>query len=173
MNGYDTRIVWNALKTVQSKKMPVKLSFAIARNITILAPVIHDIDEQQRKIIQKYFVLDDEGKPVMADDGGVKITDAHALEADIGDLLEEDTGVELRMIAEELFEKCDEDKYDAFTPSEIADLRLIIEEKEAAGEQHTEHKLSRGKDHRKGRRTLAVGQRPEDTGLRHRHHAGC
>ena len=141
MNGYDIQGMWNALKAVQGKKLPVKISFAIARNITILSPIVRDIEEQQRKIIERYFVLGDNGKPVIAEDGGVKITDPESLEEEIGELMAEDVRIEFRMVAEELFEKCDEEKYDALTPSEIADLSPMIEEKEAAVEQHIEHKL--------------------------------
>lgn len=141
MNGYDIQGMWNALKAVQGKKLPVKISFAIARNITIMSPIVRDIDEQQRKIIERYFVLGDDGKPVIAEDGGVKITNPESLEEEIEELMAEDVRIEFRKVSEELFEKCDEGKYDALTPSEIANLNPMIEEKEAAVEQHIEHKL--------------------------------
>lgn len=129
MNLYEVMELWNALGKVKDKKMPVKISFAISRNISLLSPEVRDIQRHRTDIIQKYIERDPDGIPVVDADGGAKITDPEALETELTTLLSEESDVKIRMIPEEAFLDCDNERYDAFTPGEISALSAMIEYK--------------------------------------------
>ena len=129
MNLYEVMELWNALGKVKDKKMPVKISFAISRNISLLSPEVRDIQRHRTDIIQKYIERDPDGNPVVDTDGGAKITDPEGLETELNTLLSEESDVKIRMISEEAFLDCDNERYDAFTPGEISALSAMIEYK--------------------------------------------
>ena len=127
MNLYEVMELWNALGKVKDKKMPVKISFAISRNISLLSPEVRDIQRHRTDIIQKYIERDPDGNPVVDTDGGAKISDPEGLEKDLDALLSEHSDIAVRTVSESVFEACDADRYDAFTPGEISALSAMIE----------------------------------------------
>ena len=57
------------------------------------------------------------------------MTDPEVLETELNTLLSEESDVKIRMIPEEAFLDCDNERYDAFTPGEISALSAMIEYK--------------------------------------------
>ena len=79
MDLIEVMELWNALGKVRDKRMPVKISFAISRNISLLTPIVRDVQQQRSGIIQKYIERDPDGKAIIDADGGAKITDPEVL----------------------------------------------------------------------------------------------
>ena len=129
MDLIEVMELWNALGKVRDKRMPVKISFAISRNISLLTPIVRDVQQQRSGIIQKYIERDPDGKAIIDADGGAKITDPEVLETELNTLFSEESDVKIRMIPEEAFLDCDNERYDAFTPGEISALSAMIEYK--------------------------------------------
>lgn len=127
MNLYEVMELWNALGKVKDKKMPVKISFAISRNISLLSPEVRDIQRHRTEIIQKYIEKDPDGKPIVDTDGGAKISDPEGLEKDLDTLLSEESDIVVRIVSEDAFAAIDGDRYDPLTPGEISALSAMIE----------------------------------------------
>lgn len=136
------------LQLISGKKLPVKLSYAIAVNLKILLSKEEDVKKQREKILQEYCVKDDKGQPVLEeivekDKNGEVIKKAESeknykyvfngddetktIEA-INELymLEEDLSI--RKVKYEDLERCDSDNYDNLTGKDIEALLFMIED---------------------------------------------
>lgn len=67
----------NSLITISQKQLPVKVSYAIAKNIKKLESELKIYNKEREKLINKYCIKDDEGKNVIDEDNNLKIADEH------------------------------------------------------------------------------------------------
>ena len=92
-----------------NKHFPVKLSYAIAKNIKTLASEAQNADELRAKILKDRCLKDDEGRPVVKD--GTYQFDSDEIKEntikEIGEINDTEVEIELMPLSLELIETCD------------------------------------------------------------------
>ncbi|MBB6623836.1 DUF1617 family protein [Clostridium gasigenes] len=63
----------NGLSQLTQKSLPVKVSYAIAKNVAKIQSVLNIYNGEKQKLIDKYSVKDEEGKTLIAEDNQIKI----------------------------------------------------------------------------------------------------
>lgn len=109
----------NGCAALKEKKLPVKIGYAIHRNILSLAEAAEAYNTAREKIIEEYTEKDCEGN--------LAIKDQQMFNKDLEELLDIDTEVNLHTIPEKDIEKYDDSRYDAMTPADIDTLCIMAE----------------------------------------------
>ena len=115
----------NGCAVLRAKKLPVKIGYAINRNIIILSEAAEAYNVAREKIIEEYTEKDSEGKPIVKDNSYV-FKDTQRFNKDLEELLGIDTEVNLHTISEKDIEKCDDSRYDALTLADLDTLCVMI-----------------------------------------------
>lgn len=115
----------NGCAVLRAKKLPVKIGYAINRNIIILSEAAEAYNVAREKIIEEHTEKDSEGKPVVKDNSYV-FKDTQRFNKDLEELLGIDTEVNLHTISEKDIEKCDDFRYDALTLADLDTLCVMI-----------------------------------------------
>lgn len=63
----------SGLSKIATKNLPVKVSYAIAKNIAKIESIIAIYDKERQKLIDKYSVKDSEGKTVVGENNQITI----------------------------------------------------------------------------------------------------
>ncbi len=115
----------NVLGAISQKNLPIKVSYAIAKNIAKIEAEIKVYNKERQKLIEKYSVKDEEGKPLI-EDNSVKIAPEHVEDwnRDIKELLAIENEVDIHKIQLHTLinSNCD------FTPAELMLIDYMIEE---------------------------------------------
>lgn len=112
------------LKAVEGKPFPVKISYAITKNLELMDKLLHPYFIEQDKLMQKHCEKDEAGK-LVSHDGGFRVLDVGAYTEDMKELETIELGeIDLRKIKldEVLNLTCE------LTPEEMAGLLTIAEE---------------------------------------------
>ncbi len=109
----------NGCAALKEKKLPIKIGYAIHRNILSLAEAAEAYNTAREKIIEEHTEKDCEGKSV--------IKDQQMFNKDLEELLDIDTEVNLHTIPEKDIEKYDDSRYDAMTLADIDTLCIMAE----------------------------------------------
>lgn len=131
MKNSEIECVLRELSNIDSKRLPVRLSYAVAKNKAKLQAELKDILEQHTKIMVSHCMKDEQKNPVIKDNQYTFETDDIKQEAinEYNELLDLDADVELIKIPFDIIERCDEsDKYDALTAGELNTLDFMIEQ---------------------------------------------
>ena len=115
----------NGCAVLRAKKLPIKIGYAINRNIIILSETAQAYNSAREKIIKEHTKKDSKGEPIVRDDRYV-FEDEQAFNKDLEELLDIDTEVNLHTISEEDIEKCDDSRYDALTIADLDTLCVMI-----------------------------------------------
>lgn len=125
--------VINTLQTLAAlaeKRLPVKVSYAVARNISELQKISADIEKERQKLIQEYAVLDADGQPKIKknEDGqeAYELRDEISYKEEYVQLLEAENDFEPHYISEAELE-VQADKYDVLTVAEMLVLACMIQ----------------------------------------------
>ena len=133
MKLYEVYGRLNALLKLSEKCLPVKISYAIAKNTKVLAEEYKTINAQRIELCEKYANKDSDGNPIKKDKDGELIydlTDENNIEMnkEYNELLEVDSDLTIHKVSIADFEKCESNsRYDILTPSEYAALEFMIE----------------------------------------------
>ncbi len=115
----------NVLGTISQKNLPIKVSYAIAKNIAKIEAEIKVYNKERQKLIEKYSVKDEEGKPLI-EDNSIKIAPEHVEDwnRDIKELLAIENEVDFHKfhIDELINSKCN------MSPAELMLIDYMIEE---------------------------------------------
>jgi len=115
----------NVLGAISQKNLPIKVSYAIAKNISKIEAEIKVYNKERQKLIEKYSVKDEEGKPLI-EDNSIKIAPEHVEDwnRDIKELLAIENEVDIHKfhIDELVNSKCD------MSPAELILIDYMIEE---------------------------------------------
>ena len=104
------------------KKLPVRLSYAITRNLDLLDNAVKTFSKEREKI------LEDVGDIPEGEEGKEKRDQAAAK---IGELLDVEFEAQIHTMSIDQIEIVDSDgKYDPLTPADVYRLSMLIEEKE-------------------------------------------
>lgn len=125
-NGEIVRI-FNRIGEVKKKRLPVRLGFAINRNVSSLENFAMDYDKVRKEILTKYCVKDENGNPVIEGDE-YALSDRKSYGEEMTELLHIENEVQMHTVSFEEIEKCDLEKFDSLTPEELDLLTFMIEE---------------------------------------------
>ena len=126
LKNFDIVTIINKSSSIKNKKIPVKVGFAINRNLAILDPIASAYEDERRKIIDKYAEKDERGSPKISD-GKYVLNDPENYKKDMKELLEMENEINFYTIPIDDLAKCDEDKFDSLTPDELEALYNMIE----------------------------------------------
>lgn len=119
--------IFNQIGEIKKKRLPVRLGFAINRNVSSLESVAMDYEKARREIFLKYCKKDENGNPVIEGDEYV-LSDRKSYGEEMKELLRIEDEVQVHTVSFEEIEKCDLDKFDSLTPEELELLTFMIEE---------------------------------------------
>ena len=115
----------NVLGAISQKNLPIKVSYAIAKNIAKIEAEIKVYNKERQKLIEKYSVKDEEGKPLI-EDNNIRIAPEHVEDwnGDIKELLAIENEIDIHKfhIDELINSKCD------MSPAELMLIDYMIEE---------------------------------------------
>lgn len=120
--------ILNGIPEIKRKQLPIRIGFAINKNITTLDQIAKAYEEERVKIIDKYGKKDENGQIIKRDDGEYVLTDRKGYAEELNELLDIETDIQVHTVTLEEIEKCDTGKFDALTPYELDLLEFMIEE---------------------------------------------
>lgn len=123
----DIRNNYLILTQLADKHLPVKLAFAISRNLAKLAPEVESAETAREKLCLEFAERKD-GEPVIID-GGYRIAEERSEEfqAQIADLFETEVPVSIMSVSPAVLDLLDSDRYDPLTPAQLSGIDWMIE----------------------------------------------
>ncbi|MBS5305741.1 hypothetical protein [Clostridium sp.] len=86
------------LSKLTNMELPIKLSYAISKNITKIDRELVVYNKERQKLIEKYGEKDEESKLKTKEDGTINILDIDSFNKDLKDILEIETEVDIHVI---------------------------------------------------------------------------
>lgn len=111
----------NVINGLVNKSLPVRASYALAKNIDILNHEIKYYNSEKDKLLQKYGKKDEKGDLILDKSHNVELEDNTAFYQDLKELLDIKTSLNIYMITLENLDNTQ------FTPQEITALHFMIE----------------------------------------------
>ena len=110
-----------------SKRLPVKVAYAISRNLDKMNNIITSYETARKTLLDQYAEKDEEGKAKVKD-GNYVIQEGQkqAFSDEMKELLEVENEIDLHTINMDEVEKCDTDKYDSLTTADLMTLDIMI-----------------------------------------------
>lgn len=128
MKASTIQNMYMTLNNVGTKKLPVKLSFVLARNLKKLQEVVQDIDAKRNELLNRYGEKDEKGELIVGENGSVKIPEAEKFMDELNEVLNADIEITLDKVTVEDVEKCDSEKYDSLTVDEMGAMEYMFEQ---------------------------------------------
>jgi hypothetical protein len=125
----DAQNMMTGLQAI-NKHFPVKMNYAIVRNLKNLAVECKTAEEQRNKIIQDNVLKDEKGNAVTKD-GSYEFKDSETqarVIKEINDIGEVDIEIEVMMLPMSILEQCDSDSFDSVSSRDMEALEFMIEE---------------------------------------------
>lgn len=113
------------LGAITQKQLPVKVSYAIAKNIIKIERELKVYNSEKQKLIDKYASKDEDGNPIITN-GNIEIPKENAANwnKDIKELLEIENEIDIHKFNISLLDNSNCD----FTPAELMLIDYMIEE---------------------------------------------
>lgn len=122
----NKKILNNAMTigVISNKELPVKVSYALAKNISKLEKELEIYNKEREKLIEKYSVKDDDNKTVIDENNQIKIQDKYLEDwnKDIKELQEIEVEIDIHK-----FELEELNGY-SMTPAELMAIDYMIGE---------------------------------------------
>lgn len=118
------------LYPMQKKTFPVKISYAIMRNIEALEKEFSSFEKQRIELCKTYANKDSDGNPVIKD-GAYDIPPVakEDFNNELKELSDEEVDIDIRTVSAEEFEKCEQaDRYDIPTGEDFAVLGFMLKD---------------------------------------------
>lgn len=116
----------NFLGDLTQKQLPIRVSYAIAKNVAKIESELKVYNNEREKLIDKYCVKDDEGKNLIDENNQLKIADEHLEDwnKDINELLDIEVDIDMHKfnVNDLLNSNCE------MTASELMLIDYMIEE---------------------------------------------
>lgn len=116
----------NFLGALTYKQLPIKVSYAIAKNISKIERELEIYNKERQKLLDKYCIKDDEGKNLIDENNQLKIADEHLEDwnKDINELLDIEIDIDIHKfnVNDLLNSNCE------MTASELMLIDYMIEE---------------------------------------------
>lgn len=120
--------IFNGISEIKKKKLPVKLGYAINKNLGIMQDSAAAYNNERQGIVDKYCAKDENGE-VKVKGTQYEFSDQTELNAyleEMRELLDIENDLKIHTITIADIEKCDSDKFDALTPDELELLEFMI-----------------------------------------------
>jgi hypothetical protein len=119
----------SALAGIASQSMSAKHAFCVAKAIRVMDAEARDMHEARRSLFNKYGKVDEQGNPVLKQDGNVDIDDSKYkdFEKEILSLYETEVEIDIPVLKFEWFESLQ------FSPSEVLALMPLFADAEDIG----------------------------------------
>ena len=114
-------------KPVSEKRIPVKLSISIGKNIINLESELKLLENERKKLVETYAKKDENGKAVI-ENNEYKMDDMDSFKEEFEELLKEEIDVDIRTVPMSIIENYDDSKYDVLTPEDIVVIDFMIVE---------------------------------------------
>lgn len=116
----------NSLAVISQKQLPIKVSYAIAKNIKKLENELKIYNEERQKLIDKYCIKDEEGNNVIDENNNLKIADEHLdnWNKEINELMDIEVDIDIHKFN---LDSLMNGNYD-MTPAELMIIDYMIEE---------------------------------------------
>lgn len=116
----------NFLGTLYNKQLPIRVSYAIAKNISKIESELKVFNTERQKLLDKYCIKDEDGKNKIDENNQLKIADEHleAWNKDLEELLDIEVEIDIHKfnVNDLLNSNCE------MTPSELMIIDYMIEE---------------------------------------------
>lgn len=119
--------IFNGMPKIMGKRLPVKLGFAINKNMASMKGTAESYDAERAKILDKYGEKDESGK-IRIESGEYVLKDREGFGDEMKELLDIETEIPVHTVGLDEIEKCDSEKFDSLTPDELSLLEFMIEE---------------------------------------------
>lgn len=86
------------LNKLTNMELPIKLSYAISKNITKINRELVVYNKERQKLIEKYGEKDEESKLKTKEDGTINILDIDSFNKDLKEILDIETEVDIHVI---------------------------------------------------------------------------
>ena len=116
----------NGCVTLREKRLPLKLGYAIKRNLAAVRDVGNAYDAERQELIEKYAAKGEDGKALIENEQ-YSIEDKEGFAKELEELLSIETEVVIHTVSEEEIEKCDDARYDALTVADLETLEIMTE----------------------------------------------
>lgn len=115
------------LNTISDKRLPVKISYAIAKNAQTLQKEAELIEKERIKLLEQYAEKDEDGNP-KTDGGNYVLGDnMEKYTEEYKEYLDTDVEVDIHKFPETELDKLDDPRYDVLTATELAALEFMLE----------------------------------------------
>lgn len=118
----------NGTHEMMNKKLPVKLGYAVNRNIKIMESCAMAYNEEQEKILNTFARRDESGEFAVLEGRRYDIEDIEGYRKALDSLLEIENEINLHAVPYVCVEQCGEGSYDALSPRELGALEVMMEE---------------------------------------------
>lgn len=118
------------LTAIAKKKLPIKLSFAISKNMIALESDAKIIDAKRVELAKLYCTKDENGEPIVDADGNINIDKESKakFESELNSYYDSETNEVITMIDEdEIYIKMEDERYDPLSPAEILALGFMMD----------------------------------------------
>ena len=118
------------LYAIQGKKFPVKISYAIAKNVKKLAEEHADYEKQRIKLCEEFANKDNDGNPILID-GKYDIPEQNLEEFNdsVNELRDAEIDVDIHFVSFSELDKCDtNERYDIPTASDVSAMEFVLKE---------------------------------------------
>lgn len=116
----------NALREISEKHLPVKISYAVSKNLMRLQEECELVEKSRIKLLESYAKKDNAGNPII-ENGQYQLGENQTVFGkEFEKYLDSEIEVEIYQIPISELEKLDESRYDALTPAELAGLEFVF-----------------------------------------------
>ena len=116
----------NFLAILTQKQLPIKVSYAIAKNISKIESELKIYNKERQKLLDKFCVKDSEGNNVIDENNNLKIADEHleVWNKEINELLDIEVEIDIHKfnVDDLIYSNCE------MTPGEIMLIDYMIED---------------------------------------------
>lgn len=112
------------LAEISQKELPVKVSYAISKNISKLESVLKIYNKEREKLIEKYSQKDEKGKTIIDENNQIKLQEEKIEDwnKDIKELLDIENEIDIHKFSINVLEGYN------MTPAELRVIDYMIEE---------------------------------------------
>lgn len=116
------------INIISNKKMPVKLSFAIAKNLKQIKQCVEDYEEQRIKLIHLYAKKDQKGELIIDKNGNAEVENQTDFVKELTELLNTEEKFDIVKVNVNVLDKYDDNNniYDPLTPIEWEAIDWMI-----------------------------------------------
>lgn len=126
----EIRDKYKVFVAISSKKLPIKLSYAISKNLSVLEKEANLIDDNRIKLAEAYAEKNPDGTPIIDENKYYVINEAAlpSLNKEIAEYYRTVTSIDICKANIKELDKLEDSRYDALSPAEISALDFMLED---------------------------------------------